>query len=408
MPTVICQQCANTTTVAFRRGFRLATIGCPTCGATKLHLPHKDTANVNAGRRYEHCTRCQRRGLNLTHPAWPWEPKYVQAGPFPAGTPACRVEEPVPATGRIRHRDVHDAVVAVLGPRQRWASNDEEQHLHTTAAPLPDTCPVCTPAGPGWNSGFFHQAYRFAGGLALLAVCESCHHTILRAALADRPDGPPAPVAAPTIPAPDPGRIPPLMPTGTDQLTLLEEVTAATGPDATAPDAAEYQRRIALLIDALDTAARDNANAAEAGIGLYREYVEQHGYAEDNAAVAAAVEVQRGTEALLDVPAPPWTALYRCVTGYAFEPTCDGGNRLPVEARRRRDGAWIIVWNGSVATRDGTGWDTLRPEAEAPASYLAATGYTREQAVSRARLLAAVPDPAAAGHYDPTRPGSRQ
>lgn len=189
--------------------------------------------------------------------------------------------------------------------------------------------------------------------------------------------------------------------TGHHELTLLDEVTAATGPDGNAPDAAEYQRRIALLIDALDTAGRDNANAAEAGIGLYREYVEQHGYAEDNAAVAATLEVQRGTEALLDVPAPLWTALYRCVTGYAFEATCDGGNNLPVEARRRRDGAWIIVWNGSVATRDDTGWDTLRPEADAPASYLAATGYTREQAVSRARLLAAIPDPAAAGRYDP-------
>ncbi|MEN3308971.1 MAG: hypothetical protein V7603_5173 [Micromonosporaceae bacterium] len=196
--------------------------------------------------------------------------------------------------------------------------------------------------------------------------------------------------------------------TGYDQLTLLEEVTSVTGPNGAPPDAVEYQRRIALLIDALDSAGRDNANAAEAGIGLYREYVEQHGYAEDNAAVAAAVEVQRGTEALLDIPAPLWTALYRCVTGYAFEPTCVGGNRLPVEACRRRDGAWVIVWNGSVATRDGTGWDALRPEAEAPASYLTATGYTRAQAVSRARLLAAIPDPAAAGQYEPDRVGSHR
>lgn len=201
MPTVTCQHCANTTTVRFSRGARLAEIACPTCGAKALHRPHKGTPNVNAGRRYEHCARCQRRGLNLTRPPWPWEPKYVEAGPFPADAPACRVEEPVPATGRDRYNHIVDAVCAVLGPLQRWANDDEEQHLQATAAPLPDACPACTPAGPGWNGGFFHQAHRFTGGLALLAICQSCQHTILRTALADQPDGPPTPLAVPGQPS---------------------------------------------------------------------------------------------------------------------------------------------------------------------------------------------------------------
>lgn len=42
--------------------------------------------------------------------------------------------------------------------------------------------------GDGWNAGFYSQATRFATGTALIAVCESCQHTVLRAVLRDRPE----------------------------------------------------------------------------------------------------------------------------------------------------------------------------------------------------------------------------
>lgn len=187
MPMVTCGKCQTPSHVALRRGVRLASIACPSCGAHDLHRPNKGQVNPNAGRRYERCARCDRRGLHLTHPAWPWEPKFAVAGPFEAGTPACHVEEPVPATGRIRHHQVDAAVRAVLGDTDRWATDAETAQLETIAGtPLGD-CPVCTPAGDGWNAGFYSQATRFATSTALIAVCESCQHTVLRAVRRDRP-----------------------------------------------------------------------------------------------------------------------------------------------------------------------------------------------------------------------------
>jgi hypothetical protein len=125
MPTVTRGTCQTPTHVALRRGVRPAALACPACNAHDLHRPNTGQANPNPGRRYERCTRCDRRGLHHRHPAWPWEPKYAVAGPFPAGTPACHVEEPVPATGRIRHQQVFQAVRAVLGDTDRWATDAE-------------------------------------------------------------------------------------------------------------------------------------------------------------------------------------------------------------------------------------------------------------------------------------------
>jgi hypothetical protein len=186
MPTATCSRCQQNSHVALRRGVRLAAIGCPHCGATELHLASKGRPNQNAGRRYERCGRCDRRGLHHQHPAWPWEPKYVVAGPFPAGTAACPVEEPVPA-GRTRHQQVHQALHRVLGAASRWATDTETAQLEALAGdPLGD-CPVCAAAGDGWNAGFHHQGRRFAAGAALIADCVSCQHTVLRAVLRDDP-----------------------------------------------------------------------------------------------------------------------------------------------------------------------------------------------------------------------------
>jgi hypothetical protein len=47
---------------------------------------------------------------------------------------------------------------------------------------------VCAPAGEDWNAGFYSQGHRFGTGAVLIAVCESRHHSVLRAVLRDRPE----------------------------------------------------------------------------------------------------------------------------------------------------------------------------------------------------------------------------
>lgn len=185
MPDVTCFSCGTHTCVRFRRGVRLVEIACPQCGETALHRPNKGGANPNAGRTYETCSRCGRRGLHLAHPEYEWQPKYEpSASSYPPGSPACPSHEPVPAQGRTDYLDVEDRAVGNLGARQGWADDTETARLTASAPPLGD-CPVCSPLGEWWNRGFQYQALRFDAGLALLAICESCGHTILRAAFTD-------------------------------------------------------------------------------------------------------------------------------------------------------------------------------------------------------------------------------
>ena len=183
MPSVTCFACGAETHVRFRRGVRLAEISCPICGQAALHRPHKGARNRNAGKTYERCAHCDKRGLHLLHPAFEWRPKYqTSANSYPAGSPACWFHEPVPAPGRASYPDVENAAIERLGERQRWANDEERAQLQSDAAPLID-CPVCAPFGDGWNRGFYDHALRFAAGLALLSSCESCGHTIQRAAV---------------------------------------------------------------------------------------------------------------------------------------------------------------------------------------------------------------------------------
>lgn len=183
MPGVACQGCGRGTNVSFRRGTRLADIPCPYCQKQELKLPTAGRPSPNAGRKYEHCAKCGKRGLHHVHPLFDWTPKYGTGEVFSAGTPCCVYHEPVPAA-RTAHATVHGSLTTRLGPRRPglscWATKDERAALERLAATQPQLCHVCADAGLPQH-GFHTQAYGFTGGIALVAVCEGCGDTILLA-----------------------------------------------------------------------------------------------------------------------------------------------------------------------------------------------------------------------------------
>jgi hypothetical protein len=182
---VTCSECGTVSNVSFRRVGRLADAGCPGCGARALHLPSAGQPNPNRGKQYEQCTRCAKKGLHHAHPEFPWIPRHgtADAGPFPAGSPACRSCEPVPAARGDHGRVLHSAE-ARLGKIDiwHWPDDDSRAVLEAAVKPGPDECSVCIAVG--WPDGRFHaQAYLYENGLALLESCWRCGHTVLLAAM---------------------------------------------------------------------------------------------------------------------------------------------------------------------------------------------------------------------------------
>ncbi len=199
MPTVICGACQHEASVRFMRGTCLADVGCPACGENKLHLPRRPGTKTTAGRTYEHCVACGRRGLSHLHKPYEWEPKYALPGqgkgPYPAGAPSCWSHEPVPAA-RTRYENVIADLQERLGPVQaQWPADAITQALHEIARPAPGRCPVCAAAGrrtdpARWpeEGDFALQPQQLERGAALLGHCWDCGHVIEVAAM--RPGGP--------------------------------------------------------------------------------------------------------------------------------------------------------------------------------------------------------------------------
>jgi hypothetical protein len=180
MPGVICGECNHETAVRFRRGTRLADIRCPSCGQPALKMSTAGRANPNAGRTYERCAKCNKRGLHHKHPPFGWVPKYAAAddGPYPARSPCCWFHESVPAA-RTSYDHVTRALDARLGPASAnlWATAGAAAELEACAPPVPAACPICTAAGLP-ERGFHTQAHAYQRGTALLAICDGCCHTI--------------------------------------------------------------------------------------------------------------------------------------------------------------------------------------------------------------------------------------
>jgi hypothetical protein len=161
-------------------------------------MPSRESAPTTAGRTYETCVRCARRGLSLSHPAFEWEPKYEAGGEtYPAGSACCRAHEPVPAA-RASHWQVTAELSERLGPHDRagFPGGAARQALHAVAADAPRSCPVCAACGHSRENlyaeedGDFSATYylQFARGTAMVATCWDCGHTVELAALS--PGGP--------------------------------------------------------------------------------------------------------------------------------------------------------------------------------------------------------------------------
>jgi hypothetical protein len=200
VPAYRCSECGQRTEVRNTRGSRIADHPCGHCGAEgTLQGATAGRTSKHAGRRYERCAACDKRGLDHAHPPFEWEPKHGYAarpGPFPARSPACWREEPVPAA-RTRHETIHRELEARLGPRGQggpgqpgsgWASDDEQRRMglpvgwdEVWADPrLKETCQVCghAPRRPDDDHSTSHHigAYRFERGAAAVLVCDGCGH----------------------------------------------------------------------------------------------------------------------------------------------------------------------------------------------------------------------------------------
>ncbi len=199
MPGVVCGECGQRTNVRFRRGTRLADTPCPHCQKPQLKLPSAGQPSPNAGRTYEHCTICSRRGLHHKHPQFDWTPKYGGAGDrdevFPAGSPCCPAHQPVPAA-RTADSLVIGALEERLGPLDThlWPDDATERALAAVARAAPLRCPVCAAVGHSRpqacteDSDFQTHTRKFLRGAALLGCCWDCGHTLELAALC--PGGP--------------------------------------------------------------------------------------------------------------------------------------------------------------------------------------------------------------------------
>ncbi len=192
MPRVVCGACQAPARVQFTAGTRLAAIACPACGARDLHLPRAAGATT-AGRTYETCVMCGKRGLSLRHPPAEWEPRYDAdgAGPYPAGSPCCWFHEPVPAS-RTRHSRVIEDLAERLGRHDPGRRPDDGtwEALDQIARAAPLRCPVCAAAGRSRNPVYAGDsdfsatdACQFERGAALLAWGWDCGNTIELAAL---------------------------------------------------------------------------------------------------------------------------------------------------------------------------------------------------------------------------------
>jgi hypothetical protein len=168
-----------------------------------------------------------------------------------------------------------------------------------------------------------------------------------------------------------------------DVRPLIEQVNdPVPGLDrvlATHPAVVELQRRVDILVDAIHEAARAAADAAEAGIGLYREYVDMHDYPEDRAATSAIAEVREGTDAITAVPGRLDSLAY--ATQFTF-----GGGTDPVHAEQRGPDAWVIRRRDLLLAGDE--WVEDQPEARQDEAYLTATRHRRGDALREAASVA--------------------
>ena len=151
------------------------------------------SARTTAGRTFETCVRCGRRGLSLLRPAFDWEPKSeIAEATYPAGSPCCWTHEPVPAA-RVPHWKVTADLAERLGAAEhgRFPGDAGRAALAGVAVPPPRRCPVCAVRGHTRESiyaaddGDFAATdwLQFARGAAMLGSCWDCGHTLELAAL---------------------------------------------------------------------------------------------------------------------------------------------------------------------------------------------------------------------------------
>jgi DNA-directed RNA polymerase subunit RPC12/RpoP len=198
MPAYSCSACGGMTEVPNTRGSRIRGRACAHCGAEgTLHGATAGRPSKHEGKTYERCAACGKRGLRHAHPAFAWEPKWsvtADQGPHPSSSPACWTCEPVPAA-RTRHATLHAQLEQRWGSRRlrgSWAGDTEQAALALDAAAVDGwTCRVCgdLEIPGGWSSAQFLMSYpRFERGIAAVADCQRCGHSVLLA------EGPPPPL----------------------------------------------------------------------------------------------------------------------------------------------------------------------------------------------------------------------
>lgn len=176
-----------------------------------------------------------------------------------------------------------------------------------------------------------------------------------------------------------------------DTRPLVDQMNAPlprlTTDVATHPTVVELNRRLDVLLEAVHDAARAAADGAEAGIGLFREYVEVHGHDEDRAAAAAIAEIRQGTEAIVEIPGRLDALAY--ATRFTY-----GTGSDPVHAEQRGPDTWVVRRRDLLLAGDE--WVEDRSDSRLDEQYLAATRMSRAQALREAASV--VEELAAAGH----------
>jgi hypothetical protein len=175
-----------------------------------------------------------------------------------------------------------------------------------------------------------------------------------------------------------------------DLRAVADQVTAPL-PDlpadlATHPAVAELHRRVQIVLDTVEQAAEDAATAAQAGIRLYQEYRQQHGYNDQHAEAAAIAELKQGTRALLEIPGRLDSAAN--ASRYTFGSYDARTGQRPVHAESRGGhGYWVVRQDNHLLARDGD-WIPDLSYSQSGEHYLAATRYPRERAILTASMLA--------------------
>lgn len=94
----VCENCGEDVHWLGVRGARLADVRCRCGGKCRSHRTLPARPSPTAGKTYSRCVVCGRKRIKLISPDFVWVPRFhKELGPFAAGTPTCRIHEPIPA-----------------------------------------------------------------------------------------------------------------------------------------------------------------------------------------------------------------------------------------------------------------------------------------------------------------------